>query len=155
MKLHAIFNKHNQTFVGFTVEDSKHIFPKERFNIKTFDTPEETINLARYRVEGSFKEAVLVDLFTEKKTVVTEREIDQKYIDMFERKYEELTGQSYSPNNLLFDILDNSPIVEELRKFRQKLKDRKVKEIEGYKTSKFHIYETDKQQVTREQDIFK
>ncbi len=155
MKLYAIFNKNNNIFTGFAVEDSIHIFPKERFHIKTFEVPEETINLARYRVDGCFEDSVLVDLFTEKKTVVTEREIDQKYIDLFERKYEELTNQSYSPNNLLFDILDNSPIVEELRKFRQKLKERKIKEIEGYNTSKFHIYETDQQQITREQEIFK
>jgi hypothetical protein len=148
MKIFLLFNKNNQTLVSAT--DNITNFPTNIFLIKEIDTETlesnmERFNLARYRWEGDFETGKLIDLFKERKTIVTEQEIDEKYYGLFFRKY--------NIEHALFHIINNTPFHTEdgkqMQTFLTKLLSRKVAEIEFYKGSENHIYESIKDQEER------
>ncbi len=154
MKLHAIFNKTTGVLLAFFSDEHVNMLPVGQFNTQVFDINESTINLARYRIEGTYPDAKLVDLFAEKKAVVTQQEIDLKYRELFYRKYENIMGKPFDIEELVLDILDNDDRLNLIRDFRKKLKDRKNQEIQTYIKSPNHIYETTEDQIQREKEIF-
>lgn len=145
VKIYLLFNKNNHSLVSAT--DNITNFPRNTFLVKEIDTDTlepgmKTFNLARYRWEGDYETGKLVDLFAEKKSVVLEQEIDEKYYNLFFRKY--------NLEHVLFRLIQDclSPEFEE-RRFLMKLLEKKQKEIEFYKGSENHIYETVQEQEER------
>jgi hypothetical protein len=122
-------------------------FPTEHFWIKTFEVDDQTINLARWRYDGDYESGQLIDLISTKKAVVSEEAVDQKYREIFFRKYDLET--------LLFSLLDDDQALQEIRDFRSKLLTKKQKEIDMYRTSDYYIYETVEDQKNRENQTFK
>lgn len=97
-------------------------------------------NLARYRWEGDFETGSLVDLFTENKSVVVVEDVEEKYKQLFFRKY--------PLDQCIFEILKYMKSKEmgitdfPMLKFYEALQTKKQKEIEFYSGSKNHIVET-------------
>jgi hypothetical protein len=109
-------------------------------------------NLARYRWEGDYDTGRLVDLFLEKKSIVTEDEIDKKYYGMFFRKY--------PLEEVLFNIIQHVEFREltpgwEMQVFLQRLLSKKDSEIKTYQNSPNHVYETKEDMKKREAESFK
>jgi hypothetical protein len=111
-------------------------------------------NLARYKWEGDFDSGKLVDLFKEKRTLVTEEEIDGKYYAMFFRKYS-LEKTLFNIIQTLYKPASEFPEGTSMYKFLEKLLDKKDKEIEFYKTSENHRFETHEEQQKHLLDSFK
>ena len=150
MKVYALFNKYTDKFVSFTNNIS--MFPVDNFNVREIILEELGItdgnfNLAQFRWEGNYKEGRLVDLFAEKKSIVTEETVDMKYYGLFFRKYK--------IEEAIFALLENGAKAEEMRVFHQKLMKKKADEEKFYKESNSHIYESTEFQQQREQEIFK
>jgi len=145
MKIYLLFNKNNQTLVSAT--DSIANFPRNTFLVKEIDTDTlepgmKSFNLARYRWEGDYETGKLVDLFAEKKSVVLEQEIDEKYYSLFFRKY--------NLEHIIFRLIQECfSTYHEEKVFLLKLLEKKQKEIEFYKGSENHIYETIQEQEER------
>lgn len=144
MKITAIFNKKNKKLVAFLSDDQKENFPVEAFYHKEFDVKDN--NLERYKLIGDYDDCQLIDLFENKKAVVTEQEVDQTYRELFFRKYK--------PEQILFALLDDDELLVEIRKFRKTIVHKRQSAIDFYKNSSYHIYETTEQQINREKQIF-
>lgn len=143
--MYAIFNKTTFLPIGFTDDISQ--FPKDVLT-KELSLGDEDFNLARYRWEGDYYTGTLVDLVQEKKSIVTEQEMEDKFRAIIYRKY--------SMEDMLFAILDDDDEkLKEIRMFFNRLKHKKITDIQMYKTSKFHIYETNDIQQKREEESFK
>jgi hypothetical protein len=144
MKITAIFNKKNKKLVAFLSEDQKENFPVEAFYSKDFVVIDN--NLERYKLVGDYDDCQLIDLFENKKAVVTEQEVDQTYRELFYRRY--------NLEQILFALLDDDQTLEEIRLFRKKIKEKRQSVIDFYKNSEHHIYETTEQQINREKQTF-
>lgn len=112
--------------------------PTANFLVKEVDTEElgipvdEKFNLARYQWHGDYDSGKIVDLFAEKKAIVTEQEINQKYYEIFFRKFR--------IEDIIFALLSDDYSVQ--KEFLLKLMDKKKKEIDFYSFSANHIYES-------------
>jgi hypothetical protein len=143
--MYAIFNKTTFLPIGFTDDISQ--FPKDALT-RELDLGNEDFNLARYRWEGDYQTGRLVDLFQEKKSIVTEKEMDDKFNAVVFRKY--------TMEDILFALLDDDDTqLKEMRVFFNRLKKKKLADIAMYKSSEYHIYETLDTQRKREEESFK
>jgi hypothetical protein len=143
MKVHLIFNK-DKKFVAFT-DDATNFSPN--FLIKSIDLDTNEFELSRYRYDGDYDNGKLVDLLSEKKSVVTEDEIHRKYDILLYRKY--------SISDIILSIHSQEDKAVEIKTFMNKLWEKKQKEIQMYKDSDNYIYETKETQELREKEIFK
>lgn len=144
MNLNAIFNKKTKRLVSFISDDDLQRFPLENFLLKTFEVSD--LNLERWRIEGDYDNCRLIDMFLEKKSVVEEEAINQKYKELFFRKY--------NLQDILFALIDQDQSLDILREFKRKLDDKKQKEIDKYKSEPYYIFESTEEQIEREAEIF-
>jgi len=155
--LYAFFNKKSRAFICFTFDVT--MFPdnvKENFLIKEFsfkelDIPDEEINMARYRWIGDYDTGRLADIILEKKAVVTEREINEKYDAMLFDKF--------NIKDILYELILNSEMKTEkgkqLQERLQKILKKKESDIEFFKNSELHIWETQSDLKNQLQNAFK
>lgn len=157
--VYFIFNRDTKALV--TVSADAEIFTNGNFLIKKIKLSDHDLdggefNLARFRWEGDYDTGKLIDLFKEKKAVVTEEEIDRKYYSIFFRKY--------SVEDTLFNIIirtdsaggaNASQNFHDMRIFLINILDKKQKEIEFYKNSPNHIYESRDEQRKKIEQGFK
>jgi hypothetical protein len=156
-KLYILFNKLSRQMTSFTFDIS--VFPPsiinnlliKEYRFKDIGIPDEKINLNRFKWVGDFDTGHLVDLVTEKKSVVTEKEMNDKTRTLFYRKYD--------IDTILFQLVLNTPMhtVEgnEMQSFLRKILDKKKKDIEFFQNSDLHIWETEHDEKKRQEDAFK
>ena len=115
--------------------------------VKEIEIDDDQMNLARFRYEGDYDDSKLIDLFAEKKSIVTEEEIDQKYDNLLYRKY--------SQSDIVLSMHSNDVLAEQIKEWMNKLWQKKQKEIDMYKNSNMYIYESRELQKKRQEEILK
>lgn len=150
-KIYLYFNTITRKLV-FITDDPDPIKSAGFSLVKEIEIEGDEFNLARFRWDGTYDDGRLVDLFTEKTAIVTEDEIDKKYYGLFFRKY--------SLDQVLFNLINCVQFLPEtdgyeMQKFLAALLSKKNLEIEKYKTSPNHIYETRDDEKKRIADSFK
>lgn len=115
--------------------------------VKEIEIDDDQMNLARFRYEGDYDDGKLIDLFAEKKSIVTEEEIDQKYDNLLYRKY--------SQSDIVLSMHSNDVLAEQIKEWMNKLWQKKQKEIDMYKNSNMYIYESRELQKKRQEEILK
>lgn len=159
MKVYLLFNKYTKKFISFLSDID--LLPKDNFLIKEYSLEDlhitgENFNLARFRWEGDWDQGQLIDMFAEKKAIVTEEEVDLKYNGILFRKYR--------LEKLLFLILDKlSKLPEDasdsddwktLSSFFQRLMQKKNLEIKYFKESDNHFFDSKEQMDKDLKDSF-
>lgn len=156
-KIFALFNKTTRQLSCFTFDLSG--FPStildnmlvREYTFEELGITDNEINLTRFKWIGDYDSGRLVDIVAEKKAVVTEREIDEKYSTMFWARY--------SVQDVIFELLMNASMSREIGKdmqqFLGKILDKKDKDKEFFKNSPLHIWETDNIIKQRQKDAFK
>ena len=156
-KLYSIFNIQTRQFVCFTFDiDSfpeairKTMLIKEH-SFKELGINDEEINIQRFRWIGDYDSGRLADIVLEKKAIVTEKEIDEKYDSIFLNKYDLKT--------MLYELILNADMKTEKGKQIQqhlvKVLKKKSDDIEFFKNSDLHIWETNADVEKRKKDAFK
>jgi len=152
--IYIIFNAKTDVPMFFT--DDKELastFPLyKEVILEQYGISRDDFNLNRYRWEGDAETGKLVDTFIQQKAVVTEEDVDGKYRELLLRKY--------PLDKMLCRILLNMPetVDEEfndIKKFVHLLEQRKQHEIETYKSSPVHKWESWDDILTREKHVFK
>lgn len=156
-KLYAFFNKKTRAFICFTFDIT--MFPEnvkqnlliKEFSFKELGIPDEEINITRYRWIGDYDTGRLADIVLEKKAVVTEKEINEKYDGLFFNKFDFKT--------LFYELVLNADMKTEKGKYMQsylsKLLEKKESDIDFFKNSDLHIWETDESLKKQSKDAFK
>jgi len=155
--LYAFFNKKTKAFICFTFdvtmfpETVKANFLMKEFSFKELGISDEEINMARYRWIGDYDNGHLADIILEKKSVVTEREITEKYDAMLFDKF--------NIKDILYELILNSEMKTEkgkqIQERLQKILKKKENDIEFFKNSELHIWETDEDLKKHSKDAFK
>lgn len=155
-KLYILFNKTNKQVVSFTFDLS--VFPPQvidNFLVKemSFDElgiKDNTINISRFRWIGDYETGRVVDIFDENLTIVSEKEVDNKYKGIFYKKY--------TLDEILFELILNSDMKTEkgrnIQEFLEKTLSKREKEKNFYKNSKSHIWENKDQIEERQKKAF-
>lgn len=155
-KLYVLFNKLTKQVVSFTFDLS--VFPEaviNNFLIKEISFEElgikdNTINISRFKWIGDYETGRVVDVFDENLTIVSEKDVENKYKSLFYKKY--------NFDEILFELILNCDMTTQkgksIKSFLQKTLDRKEKEKDFYKNSKSHIWETAEQIEERQKKAF-
>jgi hypothetical protein len=114
---------------------------------KPFEIEGDEFNIERYKYIGWYEDGDLIDLIKAKKSIVYEKDVDEKYENMFYRKY--------SDRNVLMALLEDDAELELMRNFRAKIRNKKSKEIDMYRTEDSYIFVTREEQNKQEQETFK
>jgi hypothetical protein len=154
--IYALFNKKNREFSAWSNDISQ--FPEKvretmlykEIDLEEYGVTDAMFNPERYRWIGDYDSGKFTDLLASNKAVVTEKEVNEKYDSLFFRKY--------SVKDVLYQLILNlSMNTEEGKKMQDFLKtllNRKEKDVEYYKTSGVHIYETVEDQRERQKNAF-
>lgn len=155
--LYALFNKRTRQLTSFTFDIN--VFPQSlqdsmlirSYTFEELGITDENINLNRFKWMGDYDDGKLVDIVKEKKAIVTEKEIDEKYNGLFFKKYKF--------EDVFYELIVNSDMKTEngknIQKFLIKLLEKKRNDIEYYKRSDLHIWETIDEVKDRQKDAFK
>ena len=155
--LYSLFNTQTRQFVCFTFDIDS--FPPairnnmliKKHSFKELGINDEEINIQRFRWIGDYDSGRLADIVLEKKAVVTEQEIDEKYDALFFDKYD--------LKNILYELVLNCDMKTENGKKMQthleKILKKKKDDIEFFKNSDLHIWETREDVKKRKKDAFK
>ena len=155
--LYSLFNTQTRQFVCFTFDIDS--FPPairnnmliKKHSFKELGINDEEINIQRFRWIGDYDSGRLADIVLEKKAVVTEQEIDEKYDALFFDKYDLKT--------VLYELVLNADMKTENGKKMQthleKILKKKKDDIEFFKNSDLHIWETREDVKKRKKDAFK
>lgn len=156
-KLYSLFNTRTRQFVCFTFDIET--FPEavrntlliKEHSFKELGLNDEEINITRFRWIGDYDSGKLVDIVLEKKAIVTEAEINEKYDSMFFEKFE--------LKNIVYELVLNADMKTEegkkMQTYLSKLLKKKNDDIEFFKNSDLHIWETDEDAHKRTKDAFK
>lgn len=164
-KIYIAFNKETRKVTCLAGDMETFKFMKDPL-IKEIEIEDNVFNIARFRWEGDYDTGQLIDLFKEKRAIVTEKEVDEKYYGLFFRKYtiEEILFNliKYSDFRKTLEVVDDgrecytrNNEAGYMQRFLDVLMKKKEKEIEMYKSSPNHIYETRNDQAERIKDSFK
>jgi len=156
-KLYSLFNTRTRQFVCFTFDIDS--FPEairsnmliKEHSFKELGINDEEINIQRFRWIGDYDSGRLADIVLEKKAIVTEAEIDEKYDSIFLSRYDLKT--------MLYELILNADMKTESGKKMQahltKTLKKKNDDIEFFKNSDLHIWETNADVEKRKRDAFK
>lgn len=155
--LYSLFNSKTKQFVCFMFDVSS-IPDAVRKNMliransfKELGLTDENINITRFKWIGDYDNGHLVDLVLQNKTIVTEKEIQDKYNSMFFNKYSEI--------DVLYQLILNSdmktPEGIEMLSYLQKILKKKESDIEFFKNSDLHIWESIEETQKKIDDAFK
>ena len=156
-KLYALFNSKTCQFTSFTFDISA--FPEtiiktllfKEFTFAELGLTDEKINLNRFKWIGDYDTGKLIDMVKDKKTVVTEQEIREKYNHTFFNKFKF--------EDVFYELILNSDMKTEngkaIQSFLIKMLERKRDDIQFYRNSDLHIWETDDDIKKRQSNAFK
>jgi hypothetical protein len=156
-KIYALFNKATKKLVSFTFDISP--FPENilntllirEYSFEELGLTDENINLNRFKWIGDYEDGKLIDIVKEKKSIVTEKEINERYSNLFYEKFKF--------EEVLYELILNSDMKTEkgksIQKFLEKLLTRKHNDVEYYKSSDLHIWESEEDVKKRQIDAFK
>jgi hypothetical protein len=123
----------------------------KEFSFESLGITDENINMNRFKWVGDYDEGRLVDLINEKKAIVTEKEIREKYNGLFFSKYR--------IEDVLYELIMNSDMKTEngrkMKEYVSKLLTKKENDIQYFSTSDLHIWETDEEAAKRQKDAFR
>ena len=155
--LYILFNSKTRQLSCFTFDIT--LFPEQilsnmlikSYTFKQLGINDDTINLNRFKWIGDYDSGSLVDIVKEKKAIVTEREIVDKYHNMI--------NSQYSLEFILHQLILNADMKTEqgvqMQIFVDKVLKKKNSDIEYFKNSPLHIWETESDNVYRREDAFK
>jgi hypothetical protein len=156
-KIYCLFNSKSNQFTCFVTsidqfpeQIRKNLLIKE-YKLKDLGIPDNMINLARFKWIGDYETGRLVDIVTEKKAIVTEKEINEKLNQKFWTTYE-----FYDViHELIMNIKMTTDKGIEIQNFLSKLLTKRTDDINFYKNSDLHIWESISETIKREKDSFK
>lgn len=143
MNIYVIFNKTTHEPIGYT-DDVSGYPPLTLW--KMFEIEGNEFNIERYKYLGKYTDGDLVDLIKIKKSVVNEKDVDEKYEILFYRKY--------SDRNILMSLLDDVEELVNIRRFRAKLQEKKEAEMNMYRTTDSYIFVSKESENKRAEEIF-
>lgn len=155
-KLYILFNKSNKQLVSFTFDIS--VFPQTVINnflikeipFEHLNIKDNNINLARFKWIGDYDSGRIVDVFDENITVVSEKDVDKKYKNLFYKKF--------NIDEILIELILNCDMKTDKGKkiqiFSKKVLEKKEKEKNFYKNSKNHVWESIEQIEQRQKKAF-
>jgi hypothetical protein len=124
----------------------------KKYSFSELGLTDNKINLNRFKWEGDYDSGRLIDIVTEKKSIVSEREVDVKYSSIFFGKY------NNDLNTILYEIILNLDMKtengKEMQNFLKTLLEKKKQDIEYYKSSNLHIFESNEDVIKRQRDAF-
>ena len=154
--LYALFNAKTRQLVSFTFDLSgfpqalRDTFLIREYSFESLGLPDENINLARFKWIGDYDEGRLVDIVMEKKAVVTEKEITDKYNGIFYSRYK--------LEEVLYEIIINLKMEtvkgKEMQTFVDRLLQKRQSDLEYFQNSDLHIFESDALIAKRQRDAF-
>ncbi len=113
--IYTLFNPKTKKFIGYTDDISNY---PENTLFKVYEIEHDEFNLERFHYEGDYENGRLIDLIKENKSIVYEKDIDDKYEKIFFRKYSIL--------DIVLGIVDDK--LDEIKSFRKLLMDKKERE---------------------------
>lgn len=155
-KLYVLFNSKTRKVTSFTFDISS--FPKtildnmliKEYNFKDLGITDNHLNLNRFKWIGDYDSGRIVDVFLEKKSIVSENEINEKYHKIFFSKYK--------LEDILFSLIINTEMKDQygkdMQEFLIKVLDKKKRDVEFFKNSPLHIWETDDDVVKQQAEAF-
>lgn len=156
-KIYALFNNKTRKFTCYTTDISqfpltiKNLLLIREFKLKDLGFPGSEIVLSRFKWVGDYDTGRLVDIINENKSVVTEKEIDNKFHTMFWARY--------NSTEVLYELLLNIDMKtdkgREMQGFLEKVLTKKKTDIDFYKSSPLHIWESNEEVKEREKNAFK
>ncbi len=154
--IYALFNNANREFTAWMTDISalpetiRNNMLIQEINLDEYGVTDAMFNPERYKWQGNYDTGRFVDLLADNKAIVTEEEVEEKYDGLFFRKY--------SIKDILYQLLVNAdmqtPTGLEMQQFFYKLLTRKENDVNYYKTSGVHIYETKEEQLNRQKNAF-
>lgn len=155
--LYAIFNKKTKQLTCFTFDLDQ--FPEEirssliykRFSFSELGLDGDEINLYRFKWIGDAHTGRLVDTVKEEKAIVSEKELFEKY--------DNLLWLKYAPKEIIKELVLNMEMKTEnginMQKFFKKVLAKHADDVNFFKNSDKHIWESITQEENREKDAFK
>lgn len=154
--IYALFNNANREFTAWMTDISalpetiRNNMLLQEINLEDYGVTDAMFNPERYKWQGNYDTGKFVDLLADNKAVVTEEEVHEKYDGLFFRKY--------TVKDVLYTLIDNTLMHTkdglDMQTFLRKLLTRKENDINYYKTSGVHIYETVEEQLKRQRKAF-
>jgi uncharacterized LabA/DUF88 family protein len=156
-KIYILFNKVSKQMTAFMTDVSqipeqirKSLLIKE-FKLKDLGFDDDEINLTRFKWEGDYDTGRLIDIVKEKKAIVTEKETNERFHDMFWKRY--------NIYEVLQELIINTPMITEkgqnMQDFLKKVLQKKEADVKFYQNSPLHIWESEEETVKRQKDAFK
>lgn len=155
-KIYALFNNKTRQLTCFATDVDqfpeslrKNLLIKE-FKLKDLGFSGDEINLARFKWEGDYDTGRLIDIVTEKKAVVSETEVNAKFFDMF--------WSRYNIYDVIQELILNQDMKTEsgksMKTFLEKVLQKKKTDVEFYKSSPLHIWESEETIKNRGKNAF-
>jgi hypothetical protein len=123
----------------------------KEFTLKELGFDGDEINLTRFKWSGDYDTGKLIDIVSENKSIVTEKDIDEKYHSMFWSRYDLTT--------VLYTLILNTPMKYAngitIQNFLEKILKRKEDDKKFFSESPLHIWESIEETKKREKDAFK
>lgn len=157
LKIYILFNSKTRQLTCFTFDIS--VFPKQildnmlikEYTFRELGINDENINLNRFKWMGDYDTGSLVDVVKEKKAVVTEKEIVDKYHGMINSRY--------SLETIIHQLILNADMKTQegvdMQVFVDKVLKRKKSDIEYFKNSPLHIWESGDHDANKREDAFR
>lgn len=156
-KIYILFNKVSRQMTAFMTDLSQipekirnNLLVRE-FKLKDLGFEDDEINLTRFKWEGDYETGRLIDIVKEKKAIVTEKETNERFHDMFWGRY--------SIYEVLQELITNTSMFTEngrnMQDFLKKVLKKKEDDVKFYQSSPLHIWESEEATVKRQKDAFK
>lgn len=154
-KIYALFNRENKEFstwifdISTIPEDVRKTLLLREVILEEHGIYTHTFDPERYRWVGDYDQGRFQDLLEDNVAIVTEKQIIQKYAEIFLRKYS---------LNDIWDYIKNSQAITEeskdFQKFTEMMLSRMQNDIEFYKTSGVHEYITTEEFNDKQEKAF-
>jgi hypothetical protein len=156
-KIYILFNKVSRQMTAFMTDLSqipeqlrKNLLIRE-FKLKDLGFDDDEINLTRFKWEGDYDTGRLIDIVKEKKAIVTEKETNERFHDMF--------WSRYNIYEVLQELIINTNMASnkgtQMQNFLKKILQKKEDDVKYYQSSPLHIWESEEETVRRQKDAFK
>jgi len=154
--IYALFNNKSRQFTAWMTdisslpENLKKTMLLREVVLEDHGIIDAVFNPERYQWQGDYDTGKFTDLLADNKAIVTEKEVNEKYDALFFRKYE--------IKDIIFELIQNAVMItpkgKEIQDFFNILLQRKKDDVEYYKASDVHLYQTEEDLIRREKLAF-
>lgn len=156
-KIYALFNKNTRKFSSWMVSLDglpsnvvSNLLLREII-LEDYGITNGEFNPEIYKWIGDYDTGKFVNTVEQNISFVTEEEINQKYDEIFDRKF--------NLREVLYEIVLNLDMTTEkgkaIQTFLQTLIKRKNNDVERYKNSPYHVWVTKEDQIRQQNEAFK